>query len=181
MRDTAIRYLTVLASALVPGTLVAQDSAIEHEVKATYVYKFAPFVEWPPGAFASATSAVVICVMGNDETGKLVADAARGQSAGERPIDVRYVTQAMSMRECHIVYIGVRESERRKAIAERLQGAPVLTITDVPADAPDEGIINFVLQDNRVRFEIDLDAAARNQLVISSKLLRLATKVRPKS
>jgi len=57
----------------------------------------------------------------------------------------------------------------------------VLTITDAPADARDTGIINFVIRDNRVRFEIDLDAAARNQLTISSKLLSLATKVRARS
>lgn len=181
MRDTGIRYLAAFAMALVSGAVIAQDGAIEYAIKATYVYKFAPFVEWPPGAFTSATSAVVICVVGNDEIAKLVADAARGQSAGERPIDVRYVTPGVGMRECHIVYIGARDNERRKAIVEGLEGTPVLTITDGAADARDKGIINFVLRDNRVRFEIDLDAAARNQLAISSKLLSLATKVRPKS
>jgi len=170
-----------LVLALFASTAAAQDGAVEFAVKATYVYKFAPFVEWPPGTYAAATSPVVVCVVGNDEVARLVGDAARGQTVGEHPIEVRYLPTATGVRDCHIAYIAGRDSEARRALLDNIKGAPVLPITDAPADARDTGIINFVIRDNRVRFEIDLDAAARNQLTISSKLLSLATKVRARS
>jgi hypothetical protein len=154
----------------------AQDGDVEYAVKATYLYKFAPFVEWPAGTFAAATDPFVICVAGDDGVGDLVDEAARGQAIGSHPIRVVHRRAGDAETGCQIVYVAQR-GVAAAAELERVRGRPVLTVTDGAGDA--HGIVNFVVRDNRVRFEIDLAAAAQNRLAVSSKLLNLAVRVRP--
>jgi hypothetical protein len=148
----------------------AQDS-LEAAVKATYLYKFAPFVTWP----AQADSAPFkICVVGADPFGPILDRAVAGARAAGRPIVVHRLAAAGPAVPCDIAYIGGSASQVREAL-RAFRGAPVLTVTDGPS-AP--GIVDFVLDHGRVRFRIDEDAASANRLAISSKLLALATSVK---
>jgi hypothetical protein len=152
-----------------PGGLEAQDS-LEYAVKAAYLVKIAPFVEWPASVFASPSAPLTICVLGQDPFGDLLERAAQGQRDGDHPILVRRI-QTPDL-ACRIVYWGDGD---QRAVAAAFAGKPVLTVSD---GGPRPGIVNFVTQAGHVRFEIDEDAARASGLDISSKLLSLAVRVK---
>jgi len=166
------------ASALAPASAYAQ-SPVEYGVKATFLYKFAPFVEWPPGTFASPADPLVLCVAGTDGVTELVDEAVKGQAIGGHPIDVLHLSTGVRDARCHILYVA-QHGPAAVALLDSVRGTPVLTVTDAARDARTRGIVNFVVPENRVRFEIDVGAAAENHLVVSSKLLSLAIRVSPK-
>jgi hypothetical protein len=151
------------------GVLGAED--LERAIKAAYLVKFGGFVEWPDSAFASPASPLVICVAGGQPFGALLDRAARGQSAGRHPIEIRVLQAVTRGSGCHMLFAA--DASAAYALAA-VQGEPVLTVTDLPRTAPRKGIINFVVDDNRVRFEIDARAAAEAGLRISSQLMALA-------
>lgn len=166
--------------ALVPIAAAAQQRpAVEYAVKATYLYKFAPFVEWPAGTFSSPSDPLVICVVGTDPVAELVGEAAKGQSVAGHAVSVVHLSATASDRRCHILYVALR-GQAAAAVLERVRGMPVLTVTDEADELRTRAVINFNVRENRVRFQIDLGAATENHLVISSKLLNLATRVSPK-
>jgi hypothetical protein len=171
--------LALFASAAVLGPHAAaraQPSAMEYAVKAAYLSKFAPFVEWPPAAFASATSPFQLCVLGQDPFGASLDTAVRGQRVDSHPIQIRRLQRVDAAAGCHILYLGESRTQTSADAARAVRGSPVLTVSD---DGEAGGaIIRFVVKDNRVRFDIDALAAAANHVTISSKLLSLALTVR---
>jgi hypothetical protein len=156
----------------------AQDRSLEYAVKATYLYKFVPFVAWPSNTFTSPASRFDICIIGDPNFAILVTNAVAGQSVSTHAIAVRRVTTLAEEGTCQILFVGGGEPEVTNAALVAVRGKPVLTVTDA-APSGDRGIVNFVLLGDRVRFEIDLGQAARNGIAISSKLLSLAVAVAP--
>jgi len=148
------------------------QTTLEYSVKANYLVRFAAFVEWPAQAFAGPQSPVVICVVGRDPFSGALDRAARGQTAHGRTLTVRRPGTAEAAAGCHILYVG-RGGSDIVPIGPR----PVLHVTDGAASS-DRGMIHFVIDDERVRFHIDLQAASRSRLSISSRLLNLALSVR---
>jgi hypothetical protein len=136
-------------------------------------------VEWPPSAFDSPTAPVTICVSGDDPVSRTVVRAAPGQTAGGRAMAVQQVAAADGRGGCQIVYVSGPEPQRA-AMLDKMRGAPVLTVTDASSGGP-KGIINFVIVENRVRFQVNLVLANQAGLAISSKLLSLAVPGEPKS
>jgi hypothetical protein len=155
----------------------AQGTALEFAVKATYLYKFAPFVEWPPHAFPTAASPFNICVLGDDPFGVVLDHAVEGQRVGEHPIVVRRLPAAEPGMSCHVLFAGGSATQSPADMVRAVTGQPVLTVTD-QASGSSGGIIQFILQDGRVRFAIDAAAAQASGVPISSKLLALALSVR---
>lgn len=154
---------------------LAQGASLEYPVKAAYLAKFAPFVDWPPGALASDASPFNICVVGRDPFGVLLDRAVAGQKIGAHPIVARRLPRAEDATGCQVLYIvGSKEQPVVDAL-RTLRGAPVLTVTD-QAHGDAQGVIHFVIRENRVRFYIDADSASQNGLKISSKLLSLAAR-----
>jgi len=177
-----VSRLVIAALVLAAGaaTAATPDPSVEYAVKATYLYKFGEFVEWPAASFASDTSPAVVCIVGNDPFGATLDKAITGQRIASRAITVKRLKEAAARSGCQVMYVsGKNEAELTKAI-EAVRGENVLTVTDGVAGKTPAGIINFVITNNRVRFEIDDGAAAANGLVISSKLLALASSVKPK-
>ncbi|HJV59401.1 MAG TPA: YfiR family protein [Albitalea sp.] len=162
-------HLLLLAMAGASGGVVAAEQ-LEYAVKAAYLAKFASYVDWPPAAFATPTSPVVLCVVGEDPFGPLLDEAAAGQQVSGRAIVVRRLKSIGRDAGCHIAYLG------KDAHADDLRGTGTLVVAD-----SGNGIINFVVKDNRVRFTVDDDAAAKNGLAISSKLLNVALSVKSRS
>jgi YfiR/HmsC-like len=158
----------------------AENAAIEYAVKATYLYKFAPFVDWPPSMFPSAATPISLCIVGDDPVGTVIDQAAAGQSVGPRPLAIRHVSQAAPGAGCQIMYIAGTETQTVAQALDAVKESPVLTVTDQATHPGDRGIISFVVADNHVRFDIDDAAAARAGIVISSKLLALAHSVKPR-
>jgi hypothetical protein len=163
-----------LALALTGLAGMARADGLETAIKATYLYKFAPFVEWPDSAFAGPTSPFALCIVGADPFGSVLDRAVQGQHVGERPIVVRRLDTAQRAVGCQVVYLAGSPGQSVAEALKALRGAPVLTVADGRAAG---AMINFELRDQRVRFEIDDAAAADAGLNISSKLLSLAVEV----
>ena len=159
-------------------TAAAWAGSLEYPVKAAYLYKFAPFVIWPDAAFSGATSPFVICIFGEDPFGPVIDQAVSSQRVGQRPLVVRRLDHVDRGAGCQILYLGATRNQSTADALAAVRGTPVLTVTD-RAEPP--GVIHFVVMDNRVRFQIDDQAAAQNGLAISSKLLSLAVSVRPRT
>jgi len=157
----------------------AQDRSLEYAVKATYVYKFAPFVQWPPQAFDSPTAPLTLCVLANDSVAAVVDEAVRGQAVDGRPIVVQHVTLPLRNVRCHILYVASPRAATLTQALDAVRGRPVLTVADEAPGGVPGLVVDLVTVDGRVRFEVDLRAAAENGLEVSSKLLALAIKVRP--
>jgi len=162
--------------ALVLGLVAAGINAtaaepLEASVKAAYLAKFAFYVDWPPAAFGSPTAPIALCIVADDAFGALVEEAATGQAVQGRAIAVKRLKAVTRESGCHIAYVG------GEAKLDAVKGSPVLVVTDAQGG---NGIINFVLRDNRVRFTVDDELAAQFGLNISSKLLNVALAVKPR-
>ncbi len=170
-----------IALALGAAPPAQAETELEIAVKAAFLVRFSLYVEWPPAAFAAATSPIVVCVVGEDPFGDILDKAAAAQRVNEHPLLVRRLKTATRDAGCHIAYLAGTETQRPAAMSEALRGSPVLTVSDgARGPGPAAVVVNFVIQDNRVRFEIDDASAARNGLVISSRLLGLALAVKPR-
>ena len=165
----ALLWSLPLPAVAMPGPLQAN---LEYSVKANYLVRFAAFVDWPSQAFAGAQSPVVLCVAGRDPFSGALDRAARGQTAHGRALTVRRPDTPEEAAGCHILYVG-----RGGAAVVPTGPRAILLITDGGV-SPDRGMIHFVIDDDRVRFHIDLQAASRGRLSISSRLLNLALSVR---
>jgi len=158
--------------------MAGEADSLEYAVKATYLYKFAGYVDWPATAFASANSPVNVCIAGDDPFGPTLDTAVRGQRIADRQVVVRRLKSIERDSGCQILFVGGAEPQRAQVLAA-VRGSNVLTVTDSPEPGGAVGIINFVIRDNRVRFNIDEEGAAQSGLNISSKLLKLALNLRP--
>ncbi|MGN6705162.1 MAG: YfiR family protein [Rhodanobacter sp.] len=154
--------------------------SLEYAVKATYLYKFAPFVTWPPGEFASTNAPFTICVVGNDPFDGYLERAVAGRGFGGHPFSVRRLMSLTPEAHCQIAFLAQLPAQDIRQALAAVSGQPVLTVVD--SATPDrEGIVQFVIRQGRVGFEINVGAASRNHLAISSKLLSLALAVRDPS
>jgi hypothetical protein len=163
---------------LVLSRMCAQSApAGEYQVKAAFLYNFAKFVEWPPGSFADRAAPLRICVLGQDPFGEELRNIASNKIINGRKLVVDEVADLAAARRCHILFIAASKKAEMKQTVESLRGADVLTVGDTKGFAKMGGMINFVLEDDRVRFEVNQTAAEQTGLRISSKLLSVAVHV----
>jgi hypothetical protein len=181
-RRRLAKWVVVLALACMAGTSGAQPNppkvSLEYAVKATYLYKFAPFVNWPPDTFEAADAPFRICVVGDDPFKEFLGKAVAGQRLGTHPFEVRRMETIGPGAGCQIVFISRLRAQSLGAALASVNGEPVLTVTDSTIDPDSGSIVQFVIDNGRVRFDINTSAAARNHLTINSKLLNLALAVR---
>jgi hypothetical protein len=171
------RIVATMALALLPAVPVrGADRPLEYAVKATFLYKFAGFIDWPAGSFASETSPFYLCVVGPDPFAGRIEEAVAGQTVGRHPIVLRELKKAEHGSPCHAMFISGSATQSVGQALAAVAGTPTLTVTD-SALGPTAGIVHFVIVDDRVSFDIDDVAAARNRLTVSSKLLALARTV----
>ena len=170
----------VLLGALAPGIARAQQ-ATEASVKAALVYKFASYVEWPPEAFAMPESPLVIGIVGADDVAAELEPLARGRTVNNRPVAVWRLKDAEAVTGCHVVFVGRRESGRLPAVARAARAKSVLLISDTERGLESGSVINFVHVEDRVGFEVSIDAAERSNLRLSSRMLAVARRVVPKA
>ena len=168
--------MAALAAGFAGAAARGEEGQLKAAVMATYLVKFAPFVEWPASSFAAADSPLTICVL-DTTLGSLADQAAAGQKLGSHPIAVRHVAAAAGAAGCQLLFLDRASGRSGAAALNAVAGAPVLTVTDEPESAARKGIVNFVVVNNRVRFQIDNAAAARAGLRLSSQLLALAVNI----
>src|ERR1700744_5026773 len=128
-----------------------QDT-LEYAVKAAYLVKFVPFIDWPQSAFSSPTAPLTICVVGSDPFGADLDRAASGQRDGDRPLVVRRMASLDPETSCQILFAGGPPQDVATALTS-VKNQPVVTVTD--ADLSLHGVISFVVVGNHVRFDID--------------------------
>ena len=171
--------LTTALIAIIFGWAPAANAGepLELAVKATYLYKLAPFVDWRPGTFPDPAGPFTLCVIGDDPFGPVLDRAVMGQRVDNHPIVVRRLPTATPKSDCALAFVAGSKSQSVKDGLRQLIGTSVLTVTD---NQSSPGIVDFVNEDGRVRLRIDDEAAQTNGLEISSKLLKLATSVVPR-
>jgi len=166
--------LLLAASALTgaPATIAAQVSR-EYEIKAAFLYKFTQFVEWPAEAIPAASSTINICVLGEDPFGRTL-ESIMDKIVGGRKLTIRRLTQLEGGPSCHVLFISSSERKRMKEVVTSLGTSSVLTVGDMDRFAELGGMINLVTEQNRVRFDINVEAAEHARLKLDSRLLNLA-------
>jgi uncharacterized protein DUF4154 len=172
--------ITCLLSAMALGghaeALDSSDSS-EYLIKAGFIYNFAKLVEWPTASFAQPDSPIVIGILGEDPFGatldRIVADK-KINGRGFAVKRVKWSRDFKDLRDCNILFVSSSEKEHIESVIDAMKGLPILTIGDAPGFAKRGGIINFMLEDNKVRFEVNVEAAKHADLTISSRLLTLA-------
>ncbi|HEU5123058.1 MAG TPA: YfiR family protein [Verrucomicrobiae bacterium] len=153
----------------------AQDvSPTEYQLKAAFLFNFAKFVDWPSAAFTNSAAPLVIGVLGQDPFGKDLENTVRNKNISGRSIVARTVGSIPDARQCHILFISNSESKRLREILEGLRGASVLTVGENEKFFVSGGMVNFVVEGRKIRFQINDAAAKAAGLKISSKLLSLA-------
>jgi hypothetical protein len=180
-RRMTLRLGTWLMCLLLPSVLVAPAQAepetkpTQYEVEAAYLFDFGKFIGWPPGA--QSDSPFLICVLGQDPFGPVLDHTISGETLRGRPVQDKRIARPQDATGCSILYISSSESGRLSKILPAIQGAPVLTVSDIPDFVQQGGMIQFVLRDGRVRFEVNLAPSQSNGLSMSSELLKVAVQV----
>ena len=149
------------------------ESVSEYAVKAAYLYNFAKFVEWPLQAFKTATSPLILCIVGKDPFGDAL-DAVANKTVRERTLVVQRLPRVEESTGCHILFLSNSESNHLAQVLRRLENAPVLTVSDIQGFAEAGGMIGLVNVEQHIRFEINISSTKRANLKISSQLLKLA-------
>jgi hypothetical protein len=177
-----VRRLVVLALVLgFTASARAQDprsaESSEYLIKAGYIFNFARLVEWPASG-APKGQPIVIGVLGNDSFATVLGRVVDGKKIDDRPFLVkRLKNKEFKDCGCQILFVAAAESARADEIIQLQHTAPVLTIAEAPDFARRGGMIALVLEDSKVRFIVNVDAATQAGLSVSSRLLTLATVV----
>lgn len=177
-----IASLTVWLLALVLTSAVVargQDSApTEYQLKAVFLYNFAKFIDWPSNTFVTRQSPFVICILGVDPFGTTIDETLKGKTVEDRAVVIERAKEPAEVRHCQIVFVSASERHRLPEILTVLQGTSALIVGDTDRFTDSGGTIQLMLEQNRIRFTINTDAAEGAGLRISSKLLALAKVVR---
>ncbi len=152
----------------------ARADVAEYELKAAFVYNFVQYCKWPANAFDNPSSPLVIGILGDDPFGGALEKALRGKDAGGRKITVKRSHNVDSLKGCQALFVSKSEGGQAAQIIAAMQGTPVLTVGDMEQFARQGGIINFTIEGDKVRFEINRGAAGRAGLKLSSDLLKFA-------
>jgi hypothetical protein len=145
------------------------------QVKAAYLYKFGAFVQWPA---APPGEAFTICVMGRDPFGPTLDATVNGETLEGRRLVTLRINSVHEVAPCRILYISESEEAQVKTILDAIGRAPVLTVSDIPNFSERGGMIQFVLENGRVRFRVNVASAEKAGLTLSSQLLKVASAVK---
>lgn len=172
------RVMRLLALAAVSGLLLFTLGARAHVIpesqqKAAFLYNLTRFVVWPRLAFADEAAPISLCLIGRDPLGADL-DAFRDRMAQGRRVAVTRLSSAAQARSCHVLFICASESERVRVLLDSLRGLPVLTVSDIEHFTSEGGVIGLTTARQRVRLEVNMDAARQKGLKISSRLLNMS-------
>jgi hypothetical protein len=168
--------LLALACATTAGP--QDNSSVEYELKAAFLLNFARFVEWPADAVPSEKTPIIFCVFKHDPFGSALDEVIRGKSINSHAVQVRRTNELAELRSCQLVFVSEREERLLPETLASLKGSSALLVGEGANFAERGGAIQFFLENNKLRFAINVDAVQRARLQASSKLLALARIVR---
>ncbi|MGH8795515.1 MAG: YfiR family protein [Caldimonas sp.] len=183
LRSTALQAarlmlvaLLLFADARAQSSVAAEAGVVESRIKAAFICKFGNYVEWPRDGVRHDGPFVIGVVADDPVVGELV-QAARGHTVNGRPIIVRKLVRGDPVDGLDIVFVGHSGSAWLAETLAAAHGQPILTITESGNAADAGSIVNFVVVDDKVRFDIALEPAEHSNLKISGRLLAVARKV----
>jgi hypothetical protein len=177
LRDRRIAAATLVACLAIAPLSAQAPTPIESNLKAVFLFNFSKYVTWPAiGTGERSPAEVRVCTTANDGFFALLKAAVHGEDVDGRPLVPIALTGLDDARHCQILYVGNSQSLEARAWLGAVRNRQVLTVGD--GVLTDDLVIAFVREDNRIRFDINRAAASRNNLNVSSKLLRLARQVR---
>jgi len=156
------------------GLAAANQMHGEYDVKAAFLLNFARLVEWPAATFPSSDAPLVLAVLADEDVEDSIERGVYGKAVGGHPVHVVRISRSEDVAGSHIVFVSSDDRDRNRSVVEAALGKSVLTVGEARDFARDGGIINFFIEDHRVRFTINRQAAESAGLRISSRLLRLA-------
>ena len=168
------RLLAWLLAALAAGASLTAAQVAEHDVKAAYLYNFTRFVEWPADVPAP-NQPFRLCVVADETTTEAVRRTMAGESVGGRETETIAPDSAADIRACQILFVGRNVMARAAPLLDAAKGLPILVVGEAAGFAKSgAGAIEFVREQSRVRFEVNVDVARQCRLSISSRLLQVA-------
>jgi len=168
---------TVLLVSGVPESACAQSTAEEYQVKGAFLYHFAQLSDWPASVLNAGDASLELCIFDDEPRRQELQSTIEGKSIGARIFRVHLISQPQEIQGCNILFLSRDEARRQAAILRSLRGMPVLTVGETSDFLTNGGMIRFHLEEGKIRFDINLDAAELSHLKISSRLLLLATTV----
>lgn len=153
---------------------VAKPSA--YDVEAAYLFNFGKFVRWPQKTAFNDT--FVICVLGQDPFGPILDKTISGETIDGKAVVDKRISTPMDATGCSILYISTSEAKALNRILAVTKASPALTVSDIPDFVDRGGMIQFVVRDGRVRFQVNLQATEQDGLALSSELLKVAIRVK---
>jgi len=171
----ALGLLIVLL--LPPRVVPAAEDAGEYPLKAAFLLNFARFVEWS-GLPAADEASLALCILGRDPFGAAL-DLVEGKPVRSRRLVVKRIKAVADAPGCQVLFVSASERARLPEILAALGSAPVLTVSDQEDFVHAGGMIGFLTLDDRIRFDVNLAAAQRASLQLSSQLLKLARSTAP--
>jgi hypothetical protein len=157
-----------------PKALSLAGEGVEYPIKLAFLYNFAKFVEWPSDSYRDAGAPLEICIVGQDPFSPDGERELRTKTVGGHPVEVLTLKPTDTLRVCHMVFIPITENDQAGKIVRDLKGSNTLTVGEAEGFAVLGGVINLIVEGNKVHFEVNRGAADRARLKISSKLLSLA-------
>ena len=156
----------------------AADKALEYPIKAAFLYKFCLYVDWPAAAFSNADSPIILGIAAPDVMVDELSATVRERSINNRKLEVHRIDQTSNLSGVHLLFVARSETSLLHEVAIKAQNAPLLLVTE-ENDGLDAGAgINFILKDNKIRFDVALDTTNRQGLHLSAQLLKVAHDVR---
>lgn len=146
----------------------------EYQVKAAFLFNFTKFVEWPPESFAKPDAPLVIGIFGDNPFGKDLENIISNKTINNRALETREFHSPTECTNCQMLFVSASEKKRFKEIIEKLHNMSVLTVSEADGFTEAGGMINFVREGTKFRFQINNDAAKQAKLKISSRMLGLA-------
>lgn len=149
----------------------------EYQVKAAFVYNFARFIDWPPQSFADDGSPFVLGVIGDSEIASAVEQIVKGKTVSGRRMVYKRLSADAALDGCNLLLIGATEKRNVGRILDRLKDNNIVTVGETEGFVRYGGVIGFVVQSSKVGFDINVAAAGKKHLKVSSQLLKLARNV----
>jgi hypothetical protein len=168
---TIIVYIT---ASITLNSYAKPQPPSEYQLKSAFLYNFAKFVQWPAESFADDQAPLIFGILGKDPFGKVIDQTIRDKTFKDRELSIKRFEKIEDVAVCHILFISSSEEKHLAKIMAILKDSSILTVGEVKEFAERGGVINFVIVENKIRFEINVEAAERAKLKISSKLLKLA-------
>jgi len=175
----ALMLAAWLGRGRVVNVFAQSREASEYQIKAAFLYNFAKFVEWAPEDSGKPGDPITLCIVGEDPFGNILNESIDGKTVRGRRLVIWRLKPGEDLKGCQIAFVSSAEKHHLRSILQAVNREGVLTVGESVGFAALGGVINFTLEEKKVHFEVNLDAARRANLRISSKLLTLAKIVKP--